>query len=229
MQKNLLDYSILFIEDELDIRKNYIRYLKRHYKDVYEAADGQSGLELYKQKKPDILIIDINLPKMSGIEMLKEVRKTDHTTRAIMLTAHSEVDILLQATELKLTKYLLKPISREELKEALLLAINEKESFQTASSQITNLKEGYSWNHDKKELYLNLKHIKTTPIEKKILELLFSKPNATCSSDDILIYVWDTFEDDKQIALKNAIRKLRLKLPKDTILNSYGEGFKLVV
>jgi len=221
------NYTLLFVEDEIEIRQNFVLYLKHFFKAVYEAGNGKEAYEIYKDKKPDIMIIDINLPLMSGLELLSKIRQDDHTTRALMLTAHSDSEYLMKATELKLTKYLLKPISRKELKNALELSIDEIKRFSTTSKDITYFKECYCWNHESQELFQHEKPIAITPIERKILTLFFNNINRPLDYDTIIIEVWDDYEEDKQNALKNAIRKLRAKLPDETITNVYGEGFKL--
>lgn len=223
------EYSILFIEDEQNIRNNYVRYLKRYFKEVYEAEDGESGYELYTQKKPHILIVDISLPSMSGLEFLRKIRQYDHTTRAIMLTAHSHKDYLLDAASLKLTKYLVKPITREELKEALYLAIEEITRFQTISNHIVVLKDGYIWNHKKSELFKDEKRVSLSAKEHQLFTLLISNINKTLKYDDIIISLWDDFETDKMNALKLILKKLRKKLPKDSISNIHGEGLKIAL
>ncbi|MGB5793051.1 response regulator transcription factor [Poseidonibacter sp.] len=123
--EELYPYKILFVEDEEATRKNYVTYLKMLFSEVYEAKDGEIAYQLYKEKKPDILILDVNIPKLNGLELLEKIRENDYTTKAIMCTAHSDQNFLLQAVSLQLTKYLVKPVSRQELKEALDLAISE--------------------------------------------------------------------------------------------------------
>jgi DNA-binding response OmpR family regulator len=224
-----LDYSILFIEDEMEIRDNYVRFLKRYYNRVYEASEAESAYKLYSSKKPDILIIDIQLPKMSGLDLLKKIRQEDHTTKAIMLTAFSNKNYLLDASELKLTKYLLKPITRSELKDALSKAIEELQNFKIISNHIIYFRDNFAWETQSYTLFQNSKEIPLTPNERKILKLLFSNINRVFSIDDIIVYVWDSFENDKNIALKTAIKKLRAKLPKGVIENVYAQGYKLVL
>ena len=83
------------------------------------ASTGLEALEIYKKHKPNILLLDINMPGLNGLELTKQIREQDKLTRIIILTAHLEQDKLLFAAELNLTKYLPKPISRLQLKEAL--------------------------------------------------------------------------------------------------------------
>ncbi len=222
-------YSILFVEDEEDIRKKYIMYIQKQFEEVYEAKDGEEAYKIEKTKKPSIMIIDINLPKLNGLELLKKIRENDHTTKAIMLTAYSDTQYLLSAAELKLTKYLVKPINRAELKEALNLVVEELEKFNTVSKKILNLNENYYWDLDKSELYQNQQLLPLTKNETKIAEMLFQNINKTMNYDQIIYYVWeDSFADIDFIkSLKATINNLRKKLPIDTIKNVFGIGYRI--
>ena len=222
-------YSILYIEDEKNIRANYVNYLDRHFGKVYEAADGEEGFEKYRQNKPDIMIVDINLPKLNGLDLVRKIRKEDHKTKVIMLTAHSETKYLLEATELKLTKYLIKPVSRSELKDALNLVLDELSNFETTSKKTVVLNDGFYWDLQREELINNNIIAVLTNKERSILALLFSSINTTFTYDDIIISVWyeDNYNSDKLDALKTIIKNLRKKLPKDTIKNVFGWGYKI--
>lgn len=224
--KNL--YNILFVEDEKATRDNYVRYLKRYFLDVYEADNGEDAYKIYKEKKPHILIVDINIPKLNGIELLKKIRKDDHTTKAIILSAHSQTNYLLEAAELKLTKYLVKPISREELKSALNLVLKELCNFNVSAKKVLYLKENFYWDFDSKELFSSATSILLTNKEKKILSILISNLNRTFTYDEIIVKVWYSYEEDKIDALKTIIKNLRKKLPRDTIKNIYGIGYRLI-
>jgi two-component system, OmpR family, response regulator VanR len=224
-------YSVLYIEDEKDIRANYVNYLTRHFETVFEAADGEEGYAKYKKNRPDIMIVDINLPKLNGLDLVRKIREDDHSTKVIMLTAHSETKYLLEATELKLTKYLVKPVSRSELKDALNLVIDELSNFETTSKKTVVLKDGFYWDIQREELLNNNSSAVLTNKERSILALLFSSVNRTFSYDDIIINVWyeDDYDRDKLDALKTIIKNLRKKLPKDSIKNVFGTGYKIEI
>ena len=222
-------YDILFVEDEDAIRNNYIRYLKRYFTNVYEAKDGEEAYHIYKEKKPHILIVDINIPKLNGLDLLEKIRKKDHTTKAIMLTAHSDTNYLLQAAGLKLTKYLIKPISREELKGALNLVIEELSIFTTLPKKTVQIDMQTYWDYDTTELISNKISVLLTNKERKILTCLFSNLNNTSTYDDLIVEVWYSYEEDKINALKTIIKNLRKKLPKNTIKNIYGLGYKIIL
>jgi len=227
MASKVSDYTILFVEDERALRENYVRYLKRYFTHVYEAGDGEEAYQIYKDKKPQLLIIDINIPKLNGLELLKKIRKFDHTTKAIMLTAHKDVEYLLEATELNLTKYLVKPITREDLKKSLALAVESMQNFTVTSNQMLTLKEDYIWNYEKKELLQNGVTISLTKTENKILTILFSKTGRVFSYDEIVDYIWNDFSEYKIDSLKTLVKNLRRKLPEDTIMNVFGVGYRV--
>ncbi len=219
-------YSILFVEDEKEIRQNYVSYLKRYFENVYEAGDGRTAYEIYRSKKPHIMIIDINIPEINGIDLLKKIRENDHTTKAIILSAHTDLNYLLDATGLGLTKYLVKPITRSELKDALNLVMEDLAKYEISSKQILILKDGYSWDYTTLELS-DKDNIILTDKERQILTLLFSNPNLTYSYDDIIENIWDDYDSDKVASLKTIIKNLRRKLPKETIINVFGIGYKI--
>jgi len=140
------EISVLYVEDEDQIRKKYVQYLKRFCTQIYEASDGEEAYTIYKDKRPDIILADINLPKLSGLNLVSKIRENDHNTKAIILTAHSDVEYLLRATNLKLTRYLVKPVSRTDLKDALQTAIDELSNFQVFSKKLTHLRENCHWD-----------------------------------------------------------------------------------
>ena len=121
----MTNHTILYAEDETQTRQNYTKILKRDFKEVYSCKDGIEAYEQYLKYKPNILLLDINMPKINGLDLAKKIRQKDKITRIIILTAHLEQDKLLYAAELNLTKYLPKPISRSEYKIALNLAISQ--------------------------------------------------------------------------------------------------------
>ena len=222
-------YDLLYVEDEREVRRNYVDYLERFFRYVYEASNASEALNIYKSKKPAILIIDINLPGKSGIDFLREIRKNDHTTKAIMLTANSDIETLLNATELKLTKYLVKPVSRSDLKDAIALAQEELLNYTTYSNKIIQMKDSYCWDSEnKKLLHHDEEHILTKK-EIGLLTLLLSNINQTFTPEDIIAQLWYDADEPKNDALKTLIKSLRKKLPKGSIKNIFGVGYTIEV
>ncbi len=221
-------YTILYAEDEEQTRLNYTNYLNRLFKEVFSVDNGEAALESYKKNKPDILLLDINMPKMNGLELAKEIRKKDKHTRIIILTAHLERDKLLFAAELNLTKYLPKPISRNELKNALNEAILQIKE-EAGNLDIIMLSNEVSWHKRAKKLKKVDEDVKLTKYEILLLDILSSKKDKVFSLDEISLHLWNDIEDLEldTTKLKDIIKRIRKKLPKNAIENIYGAGYKL--
>ena len=132
MNSYLRQISILYVEDDEDVREAYEKTLKRSCKHVFTACDGVEGLKLYKQHKPDIVISDIKMPHKNGIEMAKEIKEIDSEQSILFTTAHTESDFTLKALDLQADGYITKPVEKKILIAKLTsLAkniINEKEN-----------------------------------------------------------------------------------------------------
>lgn len=220
--------SILYAEDEEETRKNYSNYLKRHFKETYIVDNGEDALKYYEEFKPNILLLDINMPIINGLEVAKIVRLQDKKTRIIILTAHLERDKLLFAAELNLTKYLPKPISRGNLKLALNEAVEQYKELE-GTLELVKLDEDTFWDKKTKRLISENEDIKLTKYEILLLELLSSKQDRVFNLDEISLHLWNDIDDleSSSTKLKDIIKRLRKKLPKNSIENIYGAGYKL--
>ena len=107
MRKNI---KILYVEDEKEIRENTKRPLEYLCDKLFVASDGQEGLELYRQHNPDIVVSDIKMPNMNGIDMCKAIKKIKKEQHIVFTTAHSESSYFIEAIEMQVDGYILKPI-----------------------------------------------------------------------------------------------------------------------
>lgn len=113
------DISLLYVEDERVTREQISRILQRIVTELYVAENGQEGLELYREKRPDIIMSDIMMPLMNGLEMAREIRKMDHDSQIIMLTAYSDTEYLLECISLGVNQYVQKPVDFSQLTTAI--------------------------------------------------------------------------------------------------------------
>jgi len=105
------DVNILFVEDEPWIRAELAQFLERHATGkLYLAEDGAKGLKKYKKYRPDIVVSDIKMPNMNGLDMVKEIRLINPNQSIIFTTAHSESSFFIEAIELQVDGYMLKPV-----------------------------------------------------------------------------------------------------------------------
>lgn len=227
MNNEKYNYSVLFIEDEEELRKNYVMFLKMYFETVYEASDGEEAYQIYKDKKPNILIVDINIPKLNGLDLLKKIRESDHSTKAIVLTAHKDKDFLLKATSLKLTEYLVKPISRKALQISLDKVMSELKNFTTFSIKNKIFSDGYLWNYDSEVLSCHGTTIILTHKEQMLFSLFMNNLNTVLSIETILYHVWSDNPEIHFTTLRTLLKNLRRKLPKEMIMNVHGLGYKV--
>lgn len=107
--------KLLVIDDEIDIRESLARILERHGFNVLTAQDGEEGLKMISEHDIDIVLCDIGMPKMDGIEFLRNIRKLTLKTEVIIITGQSTVDRCVEAIEQNTCGYLLKPLKTEDI------------------------------------------------------------------------------------------------------------------
>jgi diguanylate cyclase (GGDEF)-like protein len=106
---------VLYVEDEDMIRESMARILRRRINTLFVGANGREGLELFKQHSPDIVITDIRMPQMNGIEMAQNIREIQEDIPIILTTAYNDEDYFLKAIEIGVVKYIKKPINSTDL------------------------------------------------------------------------------------------------------------------
>jgi len=223
----LKNYSILYVEDEFDIRVNVTEYLQNYFASVYVASDGQEALDLYHKVHPDVLLLDINLPLVDGLTVAQEIRQTNKSIKIIMLTAFTETEKLLKAIELKLTKYLVKPVPPKEFKETLR-CLGQELVYEPIYFHY--LSEHCIWDKKQKKLIINDTSVILLEKEHRLLKLFISKQGETVTYEDIILELWEqSYEKAISIpSVKNQISNLRKKLPQKTIDTVYGKGYILL-
>ncbi len=107
--------TILYVEDEDDVREGYSRTLTRICSKLYTAHNGENGLEMFQKYQPDIIVSDIKMPIMNGLDMIKTIKTITPDVKVVFTTAHSESAYLLEAIELQVDGYLLKPVQKKSL------------------------------------------------------------------------------------------------------------------
>ncbi len=228
----MYDLTLLYAEDDPQSRKNYAFVLEEYFSEVYIAEDGREALNLYHEKKPDVLLLDISMPFIDGLEVAKAVRKENKEIPIIMLTAHSEQEILLRAIDLKLEKYLLKPIDNNSLTQIVQKVIREMED-----KDIIPLKENLIWNKTNSNLFYEEKSVKLTKKEHKLMTLLINSIGEYFMHDTLIIQIWynevpNASHDNK---LHQLVYRLNKKISNVTnsntqlVENSYTLGYRIQV
>ncbi len=221
--------KLLYVEDDRDIQEIYLDILKESVDEVYSAYDGEEGYELYLSLRPDILLLDINMPKIDGLSLAKKIREIDRDVKIIITTAYGEQDKLLEAIELYLIKYILKPIEPNILIEAIGKAIYEITHSQNANSKnIFLLDRDVTWNRESEILSNRSSEIKLTKNERRLLSFLSTDKSRVYTFFEIFDHLsYDDFDKEYDANQIRALVKLiRKKIPKNSIINVYGEGYR---
>ncbi len=217
--------TIVYVEDDEGIQKSISEYLRRYTDNVYIASNGIDGYDLYTKVKPNIMLLDINMPKLNGIELAKKIRENDKTTRIIMATAYTNKEFMLDAVELSLTKYLVKPITVDEISGAFKKSLMEIEELDPEFTNL-DLGNGYSYNQKSRLLRYKSKEIVLRNKELVLLDFMSRNMNKVLTYEVLENVLWN----DSLVsinALKAQIKNLRKKLYDGLIVNISGVGYKM--
>lgn len=219
---NLSAFTLLYVEDEEGIRKNINEILKHLFKKIYVAKNASEAFKLYQDNKPDLIITDIRMGKESGIDLIKKIRKTDSKTRVVITSAHTDLEYMLDAAELHLVKYVVKPITEQKLTEALEAFVK---SYNNA--RVYNLADSWLFDESKSIIQSPEEEFKLTKKENQFLKLLIQK-NRIITYEEMENIIWN-----EDIMTPNAMRlfikNFRKKLPNSALKNVQGTGYRLVL
>jgi diguanylate cyclase (GGDEF)-like protein len=127
LNKYAKEMSVLYVEDNEEVRASTSLMLQRTFGNVIEATDGLEGLQRYKCNSYiiDLVVTDINMPNMNGIEMIKEIKEIDHSQQVLVVSAYGESEYFIQTIKLGIDGYLLKPTVTEQFLEALAISVDK--------------------------------------------------------------------------------------------------------
>lgn len=233
--ENLEHEKILVVDDEASIRRILETRLKMVGYEVATAADGEEALELFSKFNPDLIILDVMMPKLDGYGVTREIRRTSDTP-IIILTALGDVSERITGLELGADDYVIKPFSPKELEarvKAVLRRTTSRES--TGSGKVTkNIITTGTLRIDinRRQVYRKNERIRLTGMEFSLLELLVSNSGQPFSRSEILQHVW-SYPPDHRIDTRVVdvhISRLRSKLEVDPsnpelILTARGIGY----
>jgi two-component system response regulator VanR len=218
--KNL---SVLVVEDDDFLRNKFAELLGIFFDEVLKAEDGTVALDIYNSSSPSVIFTDIEMPKMGGLELIENIRQIDKNIPIVVISAYTDSDILLKSIELHLIKYLVKPISYDELKEVLEYCAT---SLIENSSLMIKIDENVSYSYTNKSITNTNETMSLSRKEYQLVELLLHNIDKPVSKDIIREKIWNN-EKMSDAALKNFILRLRKKLGPDNILTVATIGYMI--
>ena len=220
--------NVLLAEDEASLGMIVKESLETREFSVNHAVNGVDAFEIYKKEKPDILVLDVMMPKKDGFTLAKEIREENKKIPIIFLTAKSQTSDVLEGFEHGGNDYLKKPFSMEELIVRIKALLNRI----ALKTNMESIKIGnYIFNFTKQTLLHSQNSENLTHREAQLLFYLFEKKNDVLDRTFILNKLWGNDDFFNARSMDVFISKLRKKLKKDPniqILNIRGFGYKLI-
>lgn len=216
-------YTLLYVEDEAPIRMVTKMFLEPYFTEIFEAQDGVEAFQIYEEEKPNVIITDIEMPKMDGLNLCRKIRKEDNETPIIITTAYTSVEYLLEAVSLNLIKYLGKPLKEEEVLESLENCFEQLESKNPSIVQLTDILYYDTFNQSLSE---EKKLISLSQYQSMLLNILIKNKNRIVSYTEIENEIWY----DKVMtadSLRTLVRKTRKLVGKEIIENISKTGYRI--
>lgn len=234
--------NVLLVEDEQTLAMIIKDTLEGQNFIIHTASDGEEGLRLFFDIRPDVLVADVMMPRMDGFEMVRRIRQTDKHTPVLFLTARSAINDVVEGFELGANDYLKKPFGMQELIIRIKALVGKAFSFTNQKPmEITSFEIGnYRFNSTTQRLtyvgVITSSHVNTevelSHRESEILKRLCENRNQVVNTQNVLLDLWgdDSFFNSRSLHV--FITKLRHKLAQDDrirIVNVRGIGYKLIV
>jgi DNA-binding response OmpR family regulator len=222
-RNKLAKTTLLYVEDEDAIRMQITEFLNRYVGSLIDVSSAEEAMIQYNKQTPDIVLLDVNLPGKNGLVLADEIRRENRHVRIIVSTAYTDKDFLLQAVELGLTRYLVKPLTGSDLLEALEKAVDEIDR-EKGHENCIDLGFGYTYERDRKWVIHDGERIALRRKEMELLEYFINHSNQTISYETLEYGVWKDTPMSKD-AIRAQIHNIRKKTHPDIIRNVTAIGY----
>jgi len=224
--------KLMIVDDEVELRTLLAEYFRRLGFEVTEEESGLAALQTATTDRFDCMILDVSMPEMTGVELLKKLRERGVQTPALFLTAHDQLEDKVAGFEAGADDYLSKPFSPREV-EYRVAALLRRGQLSPAGTDDDRMEIGdLVVDRRRHEVSRAGARVDLTPLEFQILDLLASEPGRAWSRNDLLDRVWSTEYEGYQRNIDPHINRLRKKLEADPkkphyVLTVRGVGYKL--
>lgn len=221
--------KLLLVEDEEELSNIISKGLRKSGYAIDNAYDGEEALYLYEVNEYDLIILDLNLPKLDGLEVLKEIRKKDSCAKVLILSARSDIEDKVIGLDMGANDYIIKPFDFKELEARIRMLL--RISFTQKPTVLTC--DDLKINTVSKTAYLCGSMLSLTKKEYAILEYFFFHKGTLITSEQLIEHVWNSEADLFSNSLKYHIHSIKkkmneLKVNVDYIKNIRGQGYILM-
>ena len=218
---------LLIVEDEKQICDMVAKSLYDAGYEVDTCYDGEEALECILSEEYDLIVLDLNLPGMDGMEILKELRQKNEETKVIILSARGQIADKVEGLDAGANDYMEKPFHLQEL-EARIRSLTRRKFVQ---KDVCLESGGIKFDTIKREAYAKGEKVPLTRKENGILEYLLLNLGRPVSQEELMEHVWDgrvdAFSNSIRVHISALRKKLRTALGYDPIRNRIGEGYEV--
>ncbi|MFT7824838.1 MAG: response regulator transcription factor [Sulfurimonas sp.] len=218
--------KILLLEDDANLNETITEFLEDDGYEVVSVLGGEEAQEKLYENKYDLLLLDINVPGIDGLELLRESRSQGIATPAIFITSMDSVDDLERGFDSGCDDYIRKPFALKELKIRIDTLL--KRSFFHQDKERINIAGNIEYDIDNNELVIEGKSVSLGHKEATLLKLFMKNEGEVISHEDIFDHLWGYDEDPSDSALRTYIKNLRKMIGKERIVSIKKQGYKLI-
>ncbi|MCV6607382.1 MAG: response regulator transcription factor [Campylobacterales bacterium] len=216
--------KLLYIEDDKEVVGNITKTLNIFFEEIHTAYNGKDALELFDKERFSIVITDIDLPHINGVEIIKNIRLKNLEIPIIVTTSYDDKETLKSLIPLGITEFILKPLSFPKLSQSFKSALNILER----TNQIYLTFPNGTVYDSIKNLIINSKNpAKLTKKEQILLKILYEKRNSIVTYEALENQIWDDLGEHRE-SLKTYISNVRKIVGKESIENIQDLGYKLI-
>jgi DNA-binding response OmpR family regulator len=219
--------KILLLEDDANLNETVTEFLEEEGYEVVSVYDGEEAQEKLYESRYDLLLLDINVPGIDGLELLKESREQGVVAPAIYITSMDSVDDLERGFESGCDDYIRKPFALKELKIRIDTLL--KRSFFHKEKMLLPISKGIEYDSKNNELVIDGEAVSLGHKEATLLKLFMKNKNEVISHERIFDHLWSYEEEPSDSALRTYIKNLRKLIGKERIVSIKKQGYKLVV
>lgn len=220
----LKNMSIMIAEDDDAVRDSVANALSVFTESVIPAKDGRQALDLYEKRRPDIILLDIEMPEFSGLQVAKKIRETDSATPIFIVTSFQDINHIQEAIPLMLVEYIIKPLQFDQLRDTLLKCVDYLDK---QGQLLYVFNSSLKYNKMSGELIYKDGTVEILPKrEKELLDLLINNKNRLLKREFLEDTLFDI--DCSDSSLKNLVYRLKKRINCDCIMNVKDMGYMFV-
>ncbi|MDB2562254.1 response regulator [Sulfurimonas sp.] len=223
-------YTLLYVEDDSILRESTGEFFEELFKKVTIAKDGVEALSLYKKESFDIVITDIQMPNMDGIELSRAIMDINKNQKVVIVSAYNETEYFIELIKIGVAGFMQKPLTIVQMLDILYDVCHELDE-QRDNKRYMLLTENFQWDKKLKVLSKEKEEVPLTANKKAVLDLFTSSLEVKYTDIDIFnhLYYDNAEKEFSSNSVKSLLKRLRKKMPDDSIVTHKNLGYSLKI